>query len=73
MLRKILIPLLAAMTLAACGGIDSSVAMSGSPGVDNGTADGPVRIVSISTVATWSLPRPRMATILPTSASTTFL
>jgi iron complex transport system substrate-binding protein len=26
--------------------------MSGSPGVDNGTADGPARIVSISTVAT---------------------
>jgi iron complex transport system substrate-binding protein len=52
MLRKILIPLLAAMTLAACGGVDSSIAMSGSPGVDNGTADGPARIVSISTVAT---------------------
>ena len=52
MLRKILIPLLAAMTLAACGGVDSSMAMSGSPGVDNGTADGPARIVSISTVAT---------------------
>jgi iron complex transport system substrate-binding protein len=50
--RKILIPLLAAMTLAACGGVDSSIAMSGSPGVDNGTADGPARIVSISTVAT---------------------
>jgi len=52
MLRKILIPLLAAMTLAACGGVDSSIAMSGSPGVDYGTADGPARIVSISTVAT---------------------
>ena len=52
MLRKILMPLLAAMTLAACGGVDSSIAMSGSPGVDNGTADGPARIVSISTVAT---------------------
>ena len=50
--RKILIPLLAAMTLAACGGVDSSIAMSGSPGVENGTADGPARIVSISTVAT---------------------
>ena len=52
MLRKVLIPLLAAMTLAACGVVDSSIAMSGSPGVDNGTADGPARIVSISTVAT---------------------
>jgi iron complex transport system substrate-binding protein len=52
MLRKILIPLLAAMALAACGGVDSSIAMSGAPGVDQGTADGPSRIVSISTVAT---------------------
>ena len=52
MLRKVLIPLLAAMTLAACGGVDSSIAMSGSPGVDHGTAVGPARIVSISTVAT---------------------
>ena len=52
MLRKILIPLLAAMAVAACGGVDSSTAMSGAPGVDRGTADGPARIVSISTVAT---------------------
>ena len=52
MLRKVLIPLLAAMTLAACGGVDSSIAMSGSPGVDHRTAVGPARIVSISTVAT---------------------
>jgi iron complex transport system substrate-binding protein len=39
---------------SACGGVDSSIAMSGSPGVDRGTPahDGPSRIVSISTVAT---------------------
>ena len=52
MLRNILIPILAAMALAACGGVDSSIAMSGAPGVDHGTTDGPARIVSISTVAT---------------------
>ena len=40
--------------LAACGGAYSSVAMSGSPGVDQSPAayDAPGRIVSISTVAT---------------------
>ena len=41
-------------TVTACAGADSSIAMSGSPGVDHGTTthDGPARIVSISTVAT---------------------
>ena len=58
MIHRTLRPLLAvfvAMLLAsACGGVDSSIAMSGSPGVDRGSPahDGPTRIVSISTVAT---------------------
>jgi len=61
---------LAAMTLAACGGVDSSIAMSGSPGVDNGTADGPARIVSISTVAA-EMERREMALPLLIGGATT--
>ena len=49
-----LMGILAVIALTACGSSTSSMAMSGSPGVDPGTAtpDGPARIVSISTVAT---------------------
>ena len=45
---------LMAVGLAACGSAYSSVAMSGSPGIDQSSAayDAPDRIVSISTVAT---------------------
>ena len=57
--RLLLAALVATLLATACGGADSSIAMSGSPGVDHGTAtqdtdahDGPARIVSISTVAT---------------------
>ena len=53
-LRLLLAVLVAMLLASACGGVDSSIAMSGSPGVDRGTPahDGPSRIVSISTVAT---------------------
>ena len=53
-LRLLLAALVAMLLASACGGVDSSIAMSGSPGVDRGTPahDGPSRIVSISTVAT---------------------
>lgn len=52
--RLLLATLVAILLAAACGGADSSIAMSGSPGIDHGTPthDGPSRIVSISTVAT---------------------
>ncbi|SVA78597.1 uncharacterized protein METZ01_LOCUS131451, partial [marine metagenome] len=50
MLRKILVPLLAVLTLAACGGTETSTAMSGAPAAAEPA--GPARIVSISTVAT---------------------
>ena len=63
MLRKILLPLLAAVTLAACGGAQLTSAISGvpstvapaataSPATTEAVPDGPTRIVSISTVAT---------------------
>ena len=53
-LRPLLAVLVAMLLASACGGVDSSIAMSGSPGVDRGSPahDGPTRIVSISTVAT---------------------
>ena len=50
MLGKILVPLLAVFTLAACGGTETSTAMSGAPVAAE--PPGPARIVSISTVAT---------------------
>ena len=50
MLRKILVPLLAILTLDACGGTETSTAMSGAPAAAEPA--GPARIVSISTVAT---------------------
>ncbi len=52
--RLLLAALVATLLATACGGADSSIAMSGSPGVDHGAPlhDGPARIVSISTVAT---------------------
>ena len=50
MLRKILASLLAVLTLAACGGTETSTAMSGAPAAAEPA--GPARIVSISTVAT---------------------
>ena len=50
MLRKILAPVLAVLTLAACGGTETSTAMSGAPAAAEPA--GPARIVSISTVAT---------------------
>ena len=50
MLGKILVPLLAVFTLAACGGTETSTAMSGAPAAAEPA--GPARIVSISTVAT---------------------
>ncbi|MED5599642.1 MAG: ABC transporter substrate-binding protein [Actinomycetota bacterium] len=68
MLRKILLPLLVAMTLAACGGSQPISAISGvpstvasaataaptttAPAMTEAVQDGPTRIVSISTVAT---------------------
>ena len=57
MIHRLIRPLMVAIAiiaLAACGSSNSPMAMSGSPGVDLGTAapDGPARIVSISTVAT---------------------
>ncbi|MBT6371098.1 MAG: ABC transporter substrate-binding protein [Acidimicrobiaceae bacterium] len=53
-LRLLLAVFVAMLLASACGGVDSSIAMSGSPGVDRGSPahDGPTRIVSISTVAT---------------------
>ena len=53
-LRLPVAALVAMLMASACGGADSSIAMSGSPGVDHDSAehDGPKRIVSISTVAT---------------------
>ncbi len=50
MLRKIMVPLLAVFTLAACGGTETSTAMSGAPAAAEPA--GPARIVSISPVAT---------------------
>jgi len=63
MLCRILLPLLAAVTLAACGGAQLTSAISGvpstvapaataSPATTEAVPDGPTRIVSISTVAT---------------------
>ena len=49
MLRKILVPLLAVFTLAACGGTETATAISGAPVAAEPA--GPARIVSISTVA----------------------
>ena len=63
MLCRILLPLLAAVTLAACGGAQLTSAISGvpstvapaataSPATTEAVPDGPTHIVSISTVAT---------------------
>jgi iron complex transport system substrate-binding protein len=53
-LRLPVAALVAMLMASACGGAGSSIALSGSPGVDHDSAehDGPKRIVSISTVAT---------------------
>jgi len=51
-MRKVILLLLAALVLAACGGTHPSTAISGIPGTTESVPDGPRRIVSISTVAT---------------------
>ena len=51
-MRKVVLLLLAALALAACGGTQPSTAISGIPGTTEPVPDGPGRIVSISTVAT---------------------
>jgi len=51
-MRKLHLPLLAALVLAGCGGTQPSAAISGIPSTTEAVKQAPARIVSISTVAT---------------------
>ena len=51
-MRKLHLPLLAALALAGCAGTQPSVAISGTPSTIEAVRQAPARIVSISTVAT---------------------
>ena len=51
-MRKLHLPLLAALALAGCGGTQPSAAISGIPSTTEAVKQSPARIVSISTVAT---------------------
>ena len=51
-MRKLHLPLLAALALAGCGGTQPSAAISGIPSTTEAVKQVPARIVSISTVAT---------------------
>lgn len=51
-MRKVILLVLAALALAACGGTQPSTAISGIPSTTESVPDGPGRIVAISTVAT---------------------
>jgi iron complex transport system substrate-binding protein len=51
-MRKLHLPLLAALVLAGCGGTQPSAAISGIPSTTKAVKQAPARIVSISTVAT---------------------
>jgi iron complex transport system substrate-binding protein len=51
-MRKVILLVLAALALAACGDTQPSTAISGIPSTTESVPDGPGRIVAISTVAT---------------------
>jgi iron complex transport system substrate-binding protein len=51
-MRKLHLPLLAALVLAGCGGTQPSAGISGIPSTTEAVKQAPARIVSISTVAT---------------------